>query len=96
MDAVREVGNSLRWIRVSWRWEGVAVGVGVISGLEASGVREMDQASPLRKRTFEDEDTGVFCGLDMTTELVTDWVEICFPDSKVDGRFASSHWVSQP
>ena len=90
METVREVGNSLRWTRVSWRWEGV----GLVSDLEASGVREMDHASPLRKRMLDAAATEVGA-LDAMTEWKVVCSVICFPDSRIDGRFVSSHWVSQ-
>ena len=65
---MREVGNSLRWMRVSWRWEGA--GVNVVSDWDASGVREMDQASPLRKRTFDDTGTEVLGVVNVAVEVL--------------------------
>jgi hypothetical protein len=64
---VREEGNSLRWTRVSWRCDGM----GAASDLEEdSGVREMDQASPLRKRTLDAAATEVFAEVGLKfTEL---------------------------
>ena len=65
---MREVGNSLRWMRVSCRWEGV----GFASEWDlAEGVREIDQASPLRKRTLDAAATEVGV-LDMRAELLVD------------------------
>lgn len=61
---MREVGNSLRWTRVNWRWDGV----GLVSDVEVSGVREMDHASPLRKRTLDAAATDVGA-LDVMPEL---------------------------
>ena len=63
-----EVGNSLRWMRTSWRWEGV--GVSVASDWDGSGVREMDQASPLRKRTFDDTGTEVLGVVNVAVEVL--------------------------
>lgn len=51
IDAVREVGNSFRSTRVIWRWEGAEFDA--CAG-EVSGTKEIDQASPLRKRTLLD------------------------------------------
>ena len=49
---MREVGNSLRRTLLIWRWLGA--GAGSASEFEAfSGVRAMDHASPLRKRTVD-------------------------------------------
>ena len=64
---MREEGNSLRWTRVTWRCDGM----GAASDFEEdSGVREMDQASPLRKRTLDAAATEVF------VEVVSKLVEL--------------------
>ena len=60
-----------------------------------SGVRDIDQASPLRKRTFDAAATA----LELLPETnpaaaLEDWEEICFPDSRTEGSEASSHCVS--
>ena len=91
---MREEGNSFRRTLVSWRWEGVGF---ASSELDAfSGVREMDQASPLRKRTLDAAATELIVedGAN-STELLAVRAEMRFPDSRSNGRFVSSHWVSQ-
>lgn len=61
-----------------------------------SGVREIDQASPLRKRTFEDAATGALDVLDGSPGMFLCCIKLCFPDSRTVGIFVSSHCVSQP
>ena len=55
----------------------------------------MDQASPLRNRTFDAAATELIDALvGICTEFLFDVAEIAFPDSRIGSRFASNHCVS--
>lgn len=89
------MGNSFRRTRVSWRWLGVGFACSELE--DCSGVREMDQASPLRKRTLDAAATAVELLAEVKGPIAfVVCVEIFFPDSRTDGREVSNHWVSHP
>ena len=95
MAQVRDVGNSLRRTRVSWRWLGVDSD---FAGPEFWGVREMDQASPLRKRTLDAAATELeleALGAKLPSAEEVEEV-ICFPDLRIEDKLTSSHRVSHP
>lgn len=97
IEAEREVGNSLRRTRVSWRWlVAVCALISDFEDVEGSGVRVMAHASPLRKRTFEED--ALIVELDLVStrscDVADGLVEMRAPVERTWGRVASSHCVS--
>ncbi len=95
MEAVRDAGNSLRRTLVSWRWLGVGFNSSETEDEDSSGVREIDQASPLRKRTLDAAATLLDVPPDEMNpaDAFDERAEILFPDSRRGGNEASSHCV---
>ncbi len=59
---------------------------------EDSGVSEMDHASPFRNRMLDAAVTELVDVLGVKADwALADAADICLPDSKIEGRFNSSH-----
>lgn len=60
---------------------------------DVSGVRDTDQASPLRNMTLEAADTLLLVGVLLPTDR-PNFEDICLPESSTVGRLDSNHCVS--